>query len=218
MAKNTQKQSGRIALENLVGSLPERIESARKKVGTEAELKKKVNEVWTERGEKYDALSCELGSEVFTFLNDYVTKLWPTIEGFLESSKKETLDVDALKRKYMREQPILSFSQSYRNSPTISYCSGFRSGRGFEPIDISLAVLEKDPKNVPILLIGNKLDLRKNPDIETIPTQEGLNCAKELSHWSNLDVLYYETSALIGLNIESAFKALIDLLITSAEN
>ncbi len=68
----------------------------------------------------------------------------------------------------------------------------------------------KDSKDVALILVGNKLDLRGDPDHQCIAMEEGLTYSKTLSDWSNLEIPYFETSALVGLNIDSAFKALID--------
>lgn len=69
-----------------------------------------------------------------------------------------------------------------------------------------------DIREVPLILIGNKMDLRGEPGIDLVPTVEASNYAKELSKWSNHEVKYFETSALVGLNVDSAFKSLIKSL------
>ena len=69
-----------------------------------------------------------------------------------------------------------------------------------------------DPRDLPIVLIGNKLDLRGEPGIMTVSTEEANNYASELSKWSNKEIKYYETSALVGLNVDAAFRSLITSL------
>ena len=66
-----------------------------------------------------------------------------------------------------------------------------------------------DIKQIPMILLGNKLDLRGEPGVELVSNEEGIEYAKELSKWANQEVKYFETSALVGLNVDSAFTSLI---------
>ena len=61
-----------------------------------------------------------------------------------------------------------------------------------------------DPKNLQLILCGNKKDLVENIQIST---EEGQNLAR------NLNMNFFETSALSGENIYEAFATLIDALI-----
>ncbi|MHA2027992.1 MAG: Rab family GTPase [Candidatus Kariarchaeaceae archaeon] len=67
---------------------------------------------------------------------------------------------------------------------------------------------------IPLILVGNKNDLRSGNSPDEISPQEGENYAKELSKWSGFDVGYIETSALTGLNIDNIF----DLLKSEIDN
>ncbi|RMG31058.1 MAG: GTP-binding protein [Methanobacteriota archaeon] len=66
--------------------------------------------------------------------------------------------------------------------------------------------------NVPIILAGNKVDLRDSTD-EYITVQEGKEKAIELANKFNNSVFFIETSALTGYNIEKAFELLLDKMI-----
>lgn len=86
-------------------------------------------------------------------------------------------------------------------------------------IDEFTSNYKSDAKNVPLILVGNKIDLRyryqpgsvesQSVGSEIVSTMEGMEYAKVLSEWSNHDVPYVETSALVGLNIQVPFKSVI---------
>ncbi len=59
---------------------------------------------------------------------------------------------------------------------------------------------------VPIVLIGNKTDLRGTSPC--LPKEAGQQYAAALSQWTGFDVPYLETSAKSGLNVEEAFGLL----------
>ena len=71
-------------------------------------------------------------------------------------------------------------------------------------------------KKVPLVLIGNKNDLRGSLHT-TIPEEYGAKYAKALSQWSGYDIPYIETSAKYGDNVERAFKSLIRQIIKSTQ-
>ena len=67
---------------------------------------------------------------------------------------------------------------------------------------------------IPLVLIGNKNDLRDNDDI-MISQKQAEDLVESLKEWSGFDIEYIETSALTGENVVEAFEALvtkIDLL------
>ena len=66
-----------------------------------------------------------------------------------------------------------------------------------------------DVRDVPIILVGNKIDLRGMPGQALVPAMKGMEYAQILSEWSNHEVPYVETSALKGLNIRVPFKYLV---------
>lgn len=68
------------------------------------------------------------------------------------------------------------------------------------------------PGNVPIILAGNKVDLRDSVD-EYITIDEGKQKAIELANQFKNSVFFIETSALTGYNIEKAFELLLDKMI-----
>lgn len=64
-------------------------------------------------------------------------------------------------------------------------------------------------REMPIVVIGNKLDLRKDqPDC--ISEEEAKNFISQLDELVPYDVSYVETSALTGENIDLAFKTITD--------
>jgi small GTP-binding protein len=67
-------------------------------------------------------------------------------------------------------------------------------------------------RKVPMILIGNKSDLRGSL-YKTIPSEHGENYAKELSIWSGYDVPYIETSAKFGDNVDQPFETLVKQII-----
>jgi len=67
-------------------------------------------------------------------------------------------------------------------------------------------------KKVPIVLVGNKIDLRDSvPD--AITTEEGIKLRKEIIEKYGLEVLFIETSAKTGENVDRAFQGMAKLLL-----
>ena len=64
-------------------------------------------------------------------------------------------------------------------------------------------------KNMPLVIIGNKVDLRDQKD-DCISTDEAKNYVEELNKQVNYDISYIETSALTGVNIDTAFKTIAE--------
>jgi len=62
-------------------------------------------------------------------------------------------------------------------------------------------------RKIPIILVGNKIDLRKGKE-NYVSTEEGLKMQKELQENFKLKVLFIETSAKTGENVNAAFKIL----------
>ncbi|MFW9852669.1 MAG: GTP-binding protein [Candidatus Thorarchaeota archaeon] len=71
-------------------------------------------------------------------------------------------------------------------------------------------------QKVPIVLIGNKADLRGS-DYNTIPAKYGEDYAKRLSEWSGYDVPYIETSAKLGNNVVKSFETLVRQIIKQSQ-
>jgi small GTP-binding protein len=66
----------------------------------------------------------------------------------------------------------------------------------------------------PIIVIGNKIDLRSGaPEEDTVTAEEGKDFAEKFSQKLNMPTIFIETSALTGENIDKAFESLIELLI-----
>jgi small GTP-binding protein len=66
------------------------------------------------------------------------------------------------------------------------------------------------PQSKSIILIGNKIDLRKNNNNDLITKEEGQSLANELSKTFKITITFFETSALTGENIEKAFDSICE--------
>ena len=69
-------------------------------------------------------------------------------------------------------------------------------------------VKNNNERIVPLILIGNKGDLRGQVDY-AVPEETALEYAKQLTEWSGFEVPYVETSALNGDNVDKAFITLL---------
>ncbi|MFX1536628.1 MAG: Rab family GTPase [Promethearchaeota archaeon] len=68
-------------------------------------------------------------------------------------------------------------------------------------------------KRIPLILLGNKIDLRGTvPDPAYVSTKQGERLAQELGKILKFPVWYFETSALTGENVSDAFQALGQLI------
>jgi small GTP-binding protein len=68
-------------------------------------------------------------------------------------------------------------------------------------------------EGLPTAIIGNKIDLRESGEFEdTVTTDEGQAFAKYFCERLNAPVLYKETSAMTGENIDEAFSELTGLM------
>ena len=71
---------------------------------------------------------------------------------------------------------------------------------------------------LPTAIIGNKIDLRESGEFEdVIPPEEGKEFAEHFSERLEAPVLYKETSALTGENIDEAFDELNGLMFEADE-
>ena len=66
---------------------------------------------------------------------------------------------------------------------------------------------------LPIILIGNKVDMRDENEDECISREMGESLAEDLSDELDLPVPFIETSAKTGKNIEEAFNIITDYFI-----
>ncbi|MDH5646375.1 MAG: hypothetical protein OEZ01_10225, partial [Candidatus Heimdallarchaeota archaeon] len=66
-------------------------------------------------------------------------------------------------------------------------------------------------KQLPMVLIGNKVDLRNTSLIE-VSQEEAIEISRELTNNSIYEVPYIEVSARTGLNIDYAFDYLISTM------
>lgn len=80
----------------------------------------------------------------------------------------------------------------------------------FENVPKWITELLENNKNrvVPMVLIGNKSDLRESEE-GSITYESGVEYAQNLSGWSKFEIPYVETSAKEGDNVEAAFETLL---------
>ncbi len=64
-------------------------------------------------------------------------------------------------------------------------------------------------EKLPIVLVGNKIDLVESQDIDHVKTEEALKFAETLSRKYDIDIPYLETSAKVGKHVEDVFKEAI---------
>lgn len=68
-------------------------------------------------------------------------------------------------------------------------------------------IMDTAAENVPVLLIGNKIDLRTQHNLKTcVPSEEGQRLAKEY------DIVFLETSVKEGTNLTGSIKKLVRLM------
>lgn len=60
----------------------------------------------------------------------------------------------------------------------------------------------------PLVIVGNKIDLREKVS-NSVPAEKGMEYAKKLSSILGFEVPYVETSALLDLGVDKAFKSLL---------
>ncbi|MFX1242239.1 MAG: Rab family GTPase [Promethearchaeota archaeon] len=71
-----------------------------------------------------------------------------------------------------------------------------------------------DSKDLPVMIIGNKRDLTEK---RAISNQDAVSMSHSLARSSNNNILYFETSALTGENIEDAFRLIAYNFITKCK-
>ena len=74
----------------------------------------------------------------------------------------------------------------------------------------------EDTSKIPVILIGNKIDLRIEGEPSHIPPELGVKMADQFSELlsdGKLEVNYIETSAKTGENVENAFNKLVQTIV-----
>ena len=85
----------------------------------------------------------------------------------------------------------------------------------YEHVKNWIEELRKHVKDsIPILLVGNKIDLREEAD-NALTFEDGKKLAEELSNELGQEIPYIETSAKEGQNIDESFERLFNLIIDS---
>jgi len=90
----------------------------------------------------------------------------------------------------------------------------------FQNTDFWINELIKNNNNllVPMILIGNKVDLRgATPKEVQVSKITAAAYAETLSEWGGFKVPYIETSAKTGQNVQRAFDHLIDVILSRLE-
>ncbi len=75
------------------------------------------------------------------------------------------------------------------------------------PLWVKELIYNTGKREIPIVLVGNKIDLRAEKESH-VSTEEGLRMKKFLQENFGLNVLFIETSAKTGENVDTAFKIL----------
>ena len=71
-------------------------------------------------------------------------------------------------------------------------------------------IIKLEGKELVFVLVGNKIDLRENKEIECVSSQDGRNLAKTLSLVFGIDVPFFETSAISNDGVDDMFKTFIE--------
>jgi len=97
----------------------------------------------------------------------------------------------------------------YRGTAGALLCFDISRPETYSILPNWLHELIRNNKNriVPIVLIGNKADLRESTP-HAVPKEYAQDYAEQLSEWSGFYVPYIETSAKTGLNVEKVFNTL----------
>jgi small GTP-binding protein len=85
--------------------------------------------------------------------------------------------------------------------------------KSFEELDMWLKEMNENIQETPpLMIVGNKIDLR-NEASNSISPEDGKVYANELSKKLNIPVLWTETSALTGENVETMFSLLVNEIV-----
>ena len=65
-------------------------------------------------------------------------------------------------------------------------------------------------KPLPLALVANKSDLQSDGTCPFVDLERGLEYAKDLSNWANMEVPFIETSAKTGFNVDLMFDTIME--------
>ena len=146
------------------------------------------------------------------------TLLQQYLNGKVTGQSKPTIGADFSKKEILIDNTVVTLQiwdtagqekfQSlgyafYRGADCCALCYDMTNAASFENLDRwKRGFLENagpsDPASFPFVCLGNKLDQQQN---RQVPTSKGEAWAKE-----NNNMMFYETSAIDGNNVENAFK------------
>lgn len=69
-------------------------------------------------------------------------------------------------------------------------------------------------KLIPIILVGNKIDMRTSSNPNGVTKEQGIKYAQSLSNWAGFEIPYVETSAKTNINVKAIFDKLIEKMLT----
>ena len=71
-------------------------------------------------------------------------------------------------------------------------------------------IVKIEGKDLIFFLVGNKVDLRENQEIDCVTKPEGFELAEKLSQEYGIKIPYFETSTITGEGIDDLFKTVIN--------
>lgn len=93
------------------------------------------------------------------------------------------------------------------------------SRRSFDNVTMWIKEIKENIEkgSIPVVLLANKIDLRKSDD-NSVSTSEGLQLAEKITEFymgtpNSTLIPYFETSAKTGANVEMVFLKLLDMII-----
>jgi len=84
----------------------------------------------------------------------------------------------------------------------------------FENLKKWLEEVKKNCRNIPLIIVGNKIDLKEDREVTK---REGKAYAKKLSEELEREIPYLETSAKTGETIKQVFNELVTMMVRDAE-
>lgn len=107
-------------------------------------------------------------------------------------------------------------SRYYEGANALIVVYDIASRESFQNMTLWLSEAFKRVEKVPIAVLGNKSDLRTSePQSNFVKTKEGAAFAKGLGERLGVPTVFYETSAMVGENIQEAITELTRYMIAN---